>query len=244
MDVTTSLISDPLYAVLPPSIEDLLTYSEELDYEGHNITWEWAINEIKNHMSGWVRVGLVAAKVRLYRLYKGVYATFQEFCQKRLKLPFWKINNLIKAAQVVMDLAQAGYEVLPTCEAQARPLVRFIEDGLYEVWDKVLRSFPPHQITAAAIESITDPDKPKKLTLRVNKNLGEKLQRKALDLGISVETLIEQMLDEEDGEPESEPDDEDAKNAIALEMEIWQEDLKALIAEYERGDYDDFLSSA
>jgi len=244
MDVTTSLLPDPLYAVLPPSIEDLLIYSEELDYEGHCITWEWAINEIKNHMSGWVRVGLVAAKVRLYRLYKGVHASFQEFCQKRLKLPFWKINNLIKAAQVVMELAQAGYEVLPTCEAQARPLVKFIGDGLYEMWDKVLRAFPPHQITAAAIESITDPDKPKKLTLRVNKKLGEKLQRKALDLGISVEQLIEEMLDEDEPEPEPDEDDDEAKKAIAKKIEIWQEDLKALIAEYERGDYDGFLSSA
>jgi hypothetical protein len=244
MDVTTSVFPDPLYAVLPPSIEDLLVYSEELDYEGHCITWEWAINEIKNHMTGWVRVGLVASKVRLYRLYSGVHQSFQEFCEKRLGLKFWKVNNLIKAAQVVMELAQAGYDVLPTCEAQARPLIKFIGDGLGEMWERVLRSFPPHQITAAAIESITDPDKPKKSTIRVNKNLGEKLQRKALDLGISVEQLLEEMLDEDEVEPEPDDGDEEAKKAIAKKMEIWEADLQALIAEYERGDYDDFLSSA
>lgn len=166
LDITFDLLPDPLYHPLPPSIDDVLTYEKELEEEGNNISFKWADHEIKNHLLSYVRVGLVAYRVKLYRLYRHSqqkFKTFQEYCEKGLGKSSWVVNKLIKAANVTLELAKAGFTQLPQCEAQARPLTKFTGDTLTQKWQEVIDSTPPHRITATHVSAIVDdePQNPK-----------------------------------------------------------------------------------
>lgn len=155
MDVTHEGLEDPRFYPLPPSIDEVLTYADELDAEGNNISFEWADNEIKNHLLSYVRVGLVAGRVKLYKLYrhaKKKIQTFRDYCESHLGKSLWYINRHIEAARVVLDLVKAGFKILPQCEAQARPLTKFFGDELIEKWQEVITSIPAHRMTAQAVE--------------------------------------------------------------------------------------------
>jgi hypothetical protein len=229
-DVTAEFLSD--YSPLPSSVDGILIYSEELDDEGKHINFQWATREIKQHMLNWARAGLVAFKVKLYRLYSRSFKTFQDYCEKVLGKTAWQINRLIKAAQVTLELVKAGFTVLPTCEAQASKLVKYIQhpeygyDELLDKWQQVIDSLPAHRITANAIEEILEPARPKKEAIRLPKSLLAKLRRRALDEGVSVEELLEDFIDEGEPEEEIEPI---SRNAI----ERPEKDLEELVEQHD-----------
>jgi hypothetical protein len=234
-DVTADFLPDPMYHPLPPSVDNILTYAEELDYEGHNITFTWATHEISNHLLNWVRVGLVAAKVRLYRLYKGAYRNFQEFCERKLGLSTWRVGRIVKAATVTIELAKAGFTILPKCEAQASCLVKYSGKELIDAWQTVISSMPEHRITANAIDEALDhPTKPKKSRISVSPDLEMKLRRRALDECKLVEELIEELLDEGSID-EDEADDIEEIDPEAIQR--WESDLEELVGERSHQDW-------
>ena len=240
---------DPHYHPLPPSVEDLLTYEYELCDEGQYLTYEWAIREIKEHLLNWVRVGLVAEKVRYYKLWKGRFSSWQEHCEKAIGKAKWQISKLIRAARAVIYLAEAGFETLPNCEAQASKLLKTApqETDLIESWRRVLEEVPKHLISANAIGRVFG-EEPKKKRMNINSDLYQRLKERARELGISVEQLIEEWLDEEEIiEPETvsefsseESSEEDPNMLVTNEMMArWQADLEVIVREY---DFQDWLT--
>ncbi len=235
--------SDPLYNPLLPSVEELLIYDQELEDECPWITFEWANYEIKNHLLNWVRVGLVAEKMRYLKLWREKFTSFADYCQKALGKSHWQISRIIKAARVTILLARAGFETLPTCEAQAYKLVKFLPDPnlLVEKWQEVLQSVPKHLITANAIGE-TFGEEPPKEKLSLSKKLKQKLKRKALELGVSVEELLENFLGEEEKVEEEVSPEENDKCCSDHELKSiphpvrikrWQDDLEQICLEHQ-----------
>lgn len=229
MDITASFITtNPLYDPLPPSVDNLLTYSEELDYECPHITYEWALHEIENHLLNWVRVGLVAAKVRLYRLYQRHFRTFQEFCSQKLGYTTWRINRIIKAALVVKELAEKGFKILPKCEAQASCLVKYEGEELCQKWQQVIDALPAHRITAMAIDDELGHERKKRERIPLSSKIAKRLRQRALQAGMSVEEFLEQILDDEDSE-----EDELITHVNPKAIECWKCDLHQLVEEHD-----------
>ena len=82
-DITDSILNEynnPYADPLPRSTQEVLAYADTLIYEGNQLDFDWAHSEIKAHTLNWVRVGLVAYRVRLYRLYQKQYRRFQDYC--------------------------------------------------------------------------------------------------------------------------------------------------------------------
>ena len=240
MDITCDLLPDPRYHPLPPSVDDLLTFAEELDYEGRSITFEWAHNEIKNHLLSYVRVGLIAAKVKLYRTWRHAsqkFKDFKDYCEKGLGKSRWYVNRMIEAARVTLELMKAGFTELPQHESQARHLVKFQGEQLCEKWEEVLNSVPTHRITAAKIAEIVDDNPPKtKQRVNVRTTTWEKLKRAALDAGMSPEdyldNLLDGTLDNSDEDQPSEPLPDNAVAPITIEqINRWVEDMQMLLIE-------------
>ncbi len=234
---------DPLYDPLLPSVEDILIYEEELNEESPYISYVWATREIKEHLLNWVRVGLVADKVRYLKLWKGKFSSFADYCQKAIGKSSWQISRIIKAARVTITLARAGFDILPNCEAQASKLVKFLSEPLLllEKWSEVLRSVPKHLITANAIGEVLG-EEPKKPKLSVSHQLKEKLQTRADELGISVEQLLEDLLDEDSSSLEEEnqqcstTEESESDQSVPSNQnktERWQADLDQICREYD-----------
>ena len=235
--------TDPLYDPLPPSVEDLLTYDQELNDECPYITFEWATHEIKNHLLNWVRVGLVAEKVRYLKLWQGKFSSFADYCQKDIGKTHWQISRIIKAARVTITLVRAGFDILPNCEAQASKLVKFLSDPLLlvEKWREVLDAVPKHLITANAIGEVFG-EEPKKQRLNIPTELYQRLKLKAQELGISVEELLKEFLEEEkqpeSGQSSTEENGNSAQGDRSIpsdqnKTERWQADLEQIVREYE-----------
>ena len=250
MDITSNLLPDPLYYPLPPSVNDILTYAWELEEESNNISFKWAEEEIKNHLLSYVKVGLVAQKVRLYRLWRHAeenYKSFKEYCEKGLGKSYWAIKKIIEAARVTMELAQAGFTQLPQYEAQARPLTKFSGETLIEKWNEVVKSAPAHRITANHVSEIVDgePQNPKK-RITLPQDTYKELVEKARCAGKKPEELLKELLEnyeplDDDYELEAQTPEivEDELNKTETEMapteqelENWLLDMKSLLAEH------------
>jgi hypothetical protein len=207
-----SNLPNPRYYPIVPSVEDIVTYAEDLDYEGHTITFEWAHGEMKNELLSFVRLGLIAQKVKRYKIYtraKERFRTFREYCEKCLGKSVWHINRVIDAAKVTLALAQAGFTILPNCESQARPLVKFAGEDLIEKWQQVIDNIPKHRITASSVAAIVG-DSEQKKQIRVSGVLYSKLALKAALVGLSVEELLEQLVDSSNLEEDLEPPVDDS----------------------------------
>jgi len=252
MDITSDILPDSLYYPLPPSVSDVLTYASELEEEGNNINFKWADYEIKNHLLSYVKVGLVAQRVRFYRLWRHAqenFKNFKEYCEKGLGKSYWVIKKIIEAARVTLELAQAGFTQLPQYEAQARPLTKFTGDTLIEKWQEVISSAPAHRITATYVSEIVDgePQNPKK-RISLNKDVYDELVEKARTAGKKPDELLRELLgnydptDDYDYEPETqteivvedEPEKtEEPENPLTQkELENWLLDMKNLLAEH------------
>jgi len=196
---TYDAVIDFHYDEAPPSVEDILNYAEDLDHEGgKHLTFDWADTEIRKGRLGFVRAGLVAQKVKYYKLYQKSQQKlkdFRDYCESYLGKALWQINRLIEAARVTLELARAGFSILPQCEAQARPLAKFTGEALQQKWLEVVQTVPSQKITAAIVAEIVDGEQPgKKKQLKLDAEVYKKLVGRATLAGTTPEKLIEQML--------------------------------------------------
>jgi hypothetical protein len=235
MDITALLLSRNPDVNYIESVDDILNYCDDLEDIENDLSFEWALKEIKGHLLNWVRVGLVAFKVKYHKLWKGHYKDFKEFCLKGLGRSLWTIKKYIDASRVVIELAKAGFEQLPHCESQARPLTKYSGDELIDKWHDVCNFMPSEKQTAKNIESIVDnkPPETKKRTIRINNELYEQLQERAAEAGLTVEQFLESLL----GCPEAEEQIDESTLTEEEEQEVikahqcWLEDLDKLIKE-------------
>ncbi|XLQ12527.1 MAG: hypothetical protein KPI85_09230 (plasmid) [cyanobacterium endosymbiont of Epithemia adnata isolate EadnSB Bon19] len=201
------------------SIENLINYAWSLE---ENIPGDFdlqtIVTEIKTQVLSFVRTGLLAYKVKIFKLYRGVHKNFKTFCEEVLGISHWQINRKIEAARVVVELIQAGFSILPSCEAQARPLTKLYGAELCNKWKMVVDSLKPHTITSNKINEVLGVES-KTASLRLPKKLYEQIRRKALEMELSVEQLLNMMFED------------DEKIDIVKEEALvkWEEDLKTLV---------------
>ena len=239
-DITDRILSehrDPLYSPLSPSYDELTEYAEDLDCWGDQISFEWASNEIMTHRMGWIRVGLVADRVRLYRLYKGKFADWRTYCRKCLGKQNWQGNKIINNAKIALDIIRNGAFILPTCQAHIEKLIECCKKtGVHHLkaWEIVTERLPEQSlITANNIAEVLGFPIEENRQIRLPRYLRDRLQNAAFREGISLEEKLSQLLDEDEGiEPEDETQEESEtqENAEAH----WREDLNQLVQEHDR----------
>ncbi|MDY7016521.1 MAG: hypothetical protein SVX43_23575, partial [Cyanobacteriota bacterium] len=225
---------DPEEFPLTPSVLKLLDYGNEVLGEGHHLNLEWAQREIEDYSTAFARVGLVANVVRRYRLYKDKFDSFKDWCERALKRSHVRILQLINAARVCLALAEEGFDILPQCEAQCRPLVQFLSKNrlfsdnelLAEKWREVCDRIPPHLLTADRIREVLGMP-PQRQRLSLSPGLKKRLRDRAQQQGLTEEQLIEQLLDELDESKVVEPPSE-------AELAEWEDDLEDLKSEYDQ----------
>ena len=182
-----------------PEIQELNQYALDLedqiagDFNLQYLTFEFAYNQL-----GFVRNGLLLAKLKFLKLYKNYGdGTFASFCKYQLRKQRWQINDTIKASRVVLDLMYAGFEILPTNIAQAVALAKLTIDELIEKWRSIIETLPPDKITAHSIRSIVKPpaeSEPAVASLEVPAQVHEEIHREAANRGLSIGEFISIIL--------------------------------------------------
>lgn len=241
-DITDRILDahkpDPLYSPLSPSYDELTEYADDLEHWGNHITYEWASNEIMTHRMGWIRMGLVAERVRLYRLYKGKFADWRTYCRECLGLQNWQVNKIIEYAKVALDIIRHGAFVLPTCKSHVEKLIECCKktgNDYLKAWDIVADRLPEQcLITAKNIAEVLGFPIEDNRQIKLPRYLRDRLQDAAFSDGISVEEKLSQLLDEDEGiEP---TDDEQLEDTAEVEEkeQRWRDDLNSLIEEHDR----------
>ena len=199
-------------------VEELLSYAAILeDQIAGDFKLPQIIAEIKENFLSFVRTGLLAYKVKVYKVYRRTYGSFKKFCEKALGVTHWQINRIIEAARVVLELAQNGFEILPQCEAQARPLTKFTGPELCANWQTVIDTTPSHKITLNSINEILGVET-KAANIRLPKELYERIRARALELGLSVQQLLDMIFSK----------DNEVSPVEKEKMAAWEKDLEAL----------------
>ena len=203
------------------SVQLILDYANQLDDKiAGDFDLGGIINEIKSNTLSFVRIGLIAFKVKVLKIYRQAYSTFKDFCEKAIGITTWQVNRMIEASRVVIELAQGGFDVLPKNEAQARPLTKLSGADLYVSWETVLNSVPEYKITSSTIAETLGMEVKSK-SLRLPPDLYYALEQKAFEAGMSIKELLEDVVGE----------DNDIKQADEQKVQAWQEDLDTLIAD-------------
>lgn len=238
-DVTHEILSEhynPLYSPLSPSYDELTAYADDLDYWGNQISFEWASSEIMTHRMGWVRVGLVADRVRRYRLYQGKFADWQTYCRQCLGKDNWQVNKIIKAAKATLEIIRHGAYVYPTCMAHIDKLLECCKKtgvDYLRAWDIVAERLPEQMlITARSIGEVLGFPTEENRKLNIPRHLRDRLQDAAFHDGVSVEEKINQLLDMEQGIEPEEADEEETASDEEKEQ-AWRDDLKQLVEEHD-----------
>ena len=234
-----ALYQDNILLSDKPEIKELDQYAKDLedqiagDFNLKQLTVEFAYNQL-----GFVRNGLLLAKIKFLKLYKNYGdGTFASFCREQLRKQRWQINDTIRAARVVLDLMYAGFEILPTNVAQAITLAKLTGEKLAEAWRNIINNIPLDKITAKSIRTFLKPPEKKDNTLttiHVPTEIHENIQKEATERGLSIVEFLEVMLDffingENSHLLQSEINTSDYKQ----KQQIWQEDLAKLVAEHD-----------
>ncbi len=102
-----------------------LTLEDELtDLHSTEINLDWATKRIKQGLLDWVSSAIVIKKVFRFRLYKDQFSDCKDYCIRALGKKAEWIKMLIDRAEVVIELAKAGFTILPTNQSQVSQLIR------------------------------------------------------------------------------------------------------------------------
>jgi hypothetical protein len=216
---------DPEEVGLQPFAEELRDYALLMDENiPGDFNLENMIYEIQENKLSFVRNGLIGFKIKSFKLYEKIHKSFQDFCEKALGMSHWYMNRLMEAARVVLKLALNGFTVLPTCEAQTRPLVKLHDDDLCDKWQEVIDTVPAHKITTERIKEVLG--EPSLFAfIRVPKDLKARLEVKAGTHNMNIQKYLDAVCEDQIKPFTEEVDEEQIKH--------WQEDLENLTQEYE-----------
>jgi hypothetical protein len=160
---------------------------------------EW---QLLNSQYAYVKFGLILEKIRNQSWWRNCaekFLDFRSFCQTKVNLNIWQAANAIKSAQVAVKLVFLGFTELPRNASQALKMADLSIERLGEVWGDVIKSCAAHKITAAAIESVINPDaQPLKSTLTIPTILLDQIVREAIERGLTVPQYLERLVN---GEP-------------------------------------------
>lgn len=209
--------------------------SEMIDYVGrleNSIRGDFNLEEmtisIKRKFLNFVEIGCLAFKIKSLCIWKEdkTLCSFKDYCLKVLKRPAWQVNKYIKAARVMIDLIVAGFEQLPQSMSQALELANFKGGELLDKWEECLKNIPDQMRSARGIKELLNPtpEEKQKEMIKLPKRLSEKLKRKAAQLGLSPDELLEELLADDDRVSEVDPQ----------KIEAWETDIQQLIDEHEQ----------
>ena len=239
-DLTDQFISEsmdnPYTNPLLPTVEKLEDYYEDLEYEGNHITIEWATREMKEHQMNWVRFGLVAERVRRYRLYRPQYEDWNTFCMEVLGKRAWQVARTIDCALVVMEIVRYGSTVYPTCQAQAQALIDCCKktgEFFIDAWDKVTEQyFEAWMLSANNICAALgfNPE-----NNRIPKRYKRKIQKLADRDGMTLDEKVEQLIEDDE---QSKPTEEELKEAqeidkLPVEEQTWFLEMKQDVTKHD-----------
>lgn len=235
-------INEPYRSIL----EDCYCLAEDRKFT----TLKQISNNIKYDRLNYIKLGIQLYQVKYYQLYKGVYDSFKDYCQQEIQYPVWRVNKIIKASKVAIQLIKYGFRIIPQNEAQARPLVKLNEIELYEKWQEVLDTYPFHSITAKKIKKVVyGEDTNEKGTIKLPIQVLQEIETKALENGVSVGELITKVFQgklsiNQDGSMETSVilGEEITEKVDSQLIENWQKDLHK-ITKNEPNKIDDFAEN-
>lgn len=103
-----------------------------------------------------VEVGNALIAIREGKLYRGSYGTFEDYCQQRWGMVSSRARQLMSAAETIESLkSDTNVTLLPTNEAQARPLAKLEPPQRVEAWGKAVQDANGKQPTAAQVQKAT-----------------------------------------------------------------------------------------
>ncbi|NER40178.1 MAG: hypothetical protein F6J93_40700 [Oscillatoria sp. SIO1A7] len=219
--------------------QDLLDMESDLDGMGRMLDPQFALKVVAKASRAWAVVGLILKRVKRYNLWSGMgYKSFADFCQQVLGRSVAYCNNTIRGAEVCLELARAGYNLIPTCQSQAIAMRKQVnaETGrpglcpevLRQRWQQILDSARAQckQITTGFIESILDPDKPIKSDRRVqfDPKTWDLVERGAAAVVMDPKQWLERLIRQQDEANAIETPSPQAE-------EEWQQDLEELVEE-------------
>ncbi len=205
-------------------IPDLLEDAVELD---NNISGDFDLDYLKfriySNEYAFIRTGLIAFKIKAFKLYRGVAKSFKKFCEDHLHKTHWMVDRLIRAAKTCIDLIVAGFQVIPRNEAQCRSLMAHCEGDLVLAWQHVLDDHEGqiHKITAKSIKRSLkgEEEEPKMETLVVTAMLYAAIWKAAqLQEMKPIEYLEELFLGKQNCD----------NFAQRIKLKRWEEDLEDL----------------
>ena len=96
---------------------------------------------IRNGWQSFVEVGEALLKIRDGELFRDCYAFFEDYYRDVWNYQKSQVYRLMDAAKVVRAISPIGEKpvaglLLPTCEAQVRPLVKLADNEIKDVWQK------------------------------------------------------------------------------------------------------------
>ena len=205
------------------AIQELMEYATDLESQiAGDFDLSSLIFEIGHETLSFVRIGLIAFKIKSLKLFKKPYGSFRSFCTQALRVTHWQINRTIQASRIVLELIHNGFEILPKNEAQCRELSNYVGSELVRVWGEIIAEIPHHKITARTIREYLNPEEEiesESTTIELPKKLYAKIFGLAVDAGMSIVELLEDTFL---GGVETVP---------IGKLLMWEEDLKDLLSE-------------
>ena len=125
------------------------------DFDAADIAVQYRINKY-----GYIMNGAYAFKIRLNGSYKKYSLDYKSFCKEYLKSSYSKVRREMIASRVSTDLMLMGFDVLPSCVAQAEMLEHYYGEELYDIWKAVTDEYREDQITTTVIKSVIKKNEP------------------------------------------------------------------------------------
>lgn len=215
------------------AIQGLIQYGLDLESQiPGDFSLGSIILEFKNNTFSFVRSGLLMYKVKTLKLYKKTYSNFKVFCKEALKVSHWQVNRMVEASRVVLELIQAGFEILPRNVSQCEQISSYTGNELIEKWQTIVDNIPEHRITALSINNLLNPperEEKVETTIKLPPQLYLCILRQALDKDMSVVELLEEVFLDNDSLVDSGQDD--YQKGANLHPNAWEEDLENLVTE-------------
>lgn len=128
---------------------DELTVSEQQELQQQETIIERGIGTF-------MEVGAALLRIRDGRLYRAEFGTFEDYCRDRWGFSSERARLLMRGTEVVQNISQSPtfVGVLPSSEAQTRPLTALPPDDQRLAWDLVQQTAPAGKVTAAHVQSV------------------------------------------------------------------------------------------
>ncbi len=186
----------------PKDTAILETLEEVMDIEATlsgDMDLDYVALRIKMNDYSFVCSGLWLWQVRRYKSYLDTHDNFKDWCKDVVRKDYTTVLAMIKAALVWVQLVTMGFEILPTSIAQCVVMYEYIRDldEFSKNWQYVIDNLEPHEFSKKNIKALLQGEiKKTNTTLTFPLKLFQNLERTALNCGISIIKLVEQMYEQ------------------------------------------------